>query len=473
MTSLSVILALTITAAALPVVLESGDSPVPARAQLIKSLTEAPDADTAADALLQHYQSAGYPATSVEIEDLNGQRVVKIEVARFGKLWLNEGPPRTEKVAAAHFGQLANHFVFQPELDASLKAFHANPLHRAVPRLQPSRDGMSVDALLQIEQSAPLQFSAGYLDTGAHPLPRERFWLQGEFSDFWNHNSLTTTRLTLSPNPQDFHALQLGTRLFQTQGSEIGINLAYSGAQADTFDAYTWQVSGQWLSPEQSLRDWKSRSALGLTYRRSNNALEFGNSTSRGLADVFQLSANQTLERTWDSGLTKINASLIISPFGDDDDHDSLRPGAEATYGILRTSIWHRQDFVKGWDLVASLAGQWASDPVLQADQIALGGASGLRGLPEQFALGDSGWLGGLELRTPVVDLPNDWKLRPSLFLQNGKAFDDVNDPGTSATTAGIGLQIGHNEPLRASLYSGWRLDDGGAEIHSQLTWKF
>lgn len=473
MKPLAVILALTVTAAALPVVLESGDSPVPDRAQLIKSLTDAPDADSAADALLQHYQSTGYPATSVEIEDLNGKRFVKIEVARFGKLWLNEGPARTENVAAALFGQLSNRFVSQPELAASLKSFHANPLHRAVPQLQPSQDGISVDALLKIEQSSPSHFSAGYLDTGAHPLPRERFWLQGEFSDFWNHNSLTTTRFTLSPDPRDFHALQLGTRLFQSNASEIGINLAYSGAQADTFDAYTWQISGQWLAPEQNLGDWKSRFAAGLTYRRSNNALEFGSTISRGLAGVFQISANHTLEHTWESGLTRVNASLTISPFGDDDDHDSLRAGAQATYGILRTSIWHRQDLMRDWDLVGNLAGQWASDPVLQADQIALGGASGLRGLPEQFALGDRGWLGGLELRTPLITLPNDWKLRPSIFLQTGKTFDEVNNTGTSATTAGIGLQLGHDETLRASLHTGWRLDDGGSEIHSQLTWKF
>ena len=473
MKSLAVILALTIVAESLPVVIESGDSPVPARAQLIKALSDAPDAESAADALLQHYQSAGYPATSVEVEDLNGQRIVTVGVARFGKLWLSEGPPHTQKVATAHFGRLSNRFVSQPELAASLKSFHANPLHRAAPQLQPSQDGISVDALLKIEQSAPSQFSAGYLDTGARPLPRERFWLQGEFSDFWNQNSLTTTRFTFSPDPQDFHALQLGTRLFQHKGTELGISLAYSGARNESFDAYTWQVSSQWLGRETSFGDWEGRTGLGLTYRRSNNALEFGNSTSRGLADVFQFSLNQTLERTWESGLTRLNASFIISPFGDDDEHASLRPGAEARYGILRTAIWHRQDLTQNWDLVSNLAGQWDSDPVLQADQIALGGANALRGLPEQLALGDSGWVGGLELRAPALNLPGEWIFRPSLFVQSGKTCDEVRETSTRATTAGVGLQLGQDESLRASLYAGWRLDEGGSEIHSQLTWKF
>ena len=148
-------------------------------------------------------------------------------------------------------------------------------------------------------------------------------------------------------------------------------------------------------------------------------------------------------------------------------------PSAPAKYGLLRTSLWHRQDLAQGWDLVANLAGQWSGNPVLQADQIALGGASGLRGLPEQFALGDSGILGGIELRTPVIDMNSDWKLRPSLFLQSGKTFDQVSNTESSATTAGIGIQIGHDDSLRASFHSGWRLDQGGAEIHSQLTWKF
>ena len=473
MKNLVLLLSLITGASALPVRIESGSSPVPGRSTLMTLLESAPDADTAADLLLQHYQKHSYPAVGVEVEDVKGTRRVLIDVSKFNHIWLSDGPERTKTIATAQFTELSGGFVNQQDMQALLGSFHANPLHRTVPRLQPHPDGTSVNALLRIDQSQSQRFSAGFLDSGADPLPRERFWVQGEFADFWGLNSLSTARLTFSPDPSDFHALQLGSRFFQTNGSELGISTSYSGADASTFDAYTWQIGGQWRSPEKDWQDWKIRSTLGLSYRRSNNALEFGDATNRGLADVFQFMIGGSMERTWAKGLTRASASLVLSPFGDDNEHDSLRPGAQGEYGIIRTSIWHRQDLGKGWDVIANLGGQWASDPILQADQIALGGASGLRGLPEQFALGDSGYLGGLELRTPVWNLPGNWACRPSIFLQAGETFDEVLKTSTSAVTSGFGLQLGQGDHLRASLHAGWRLDEGGSEIHSQLTWKF
>lgn len=468
------ILAALITGAhALPVTIENGDSPVPEKETLIDLLESAPDADTAADLLLQHYQKHQYPAVGVEVEDVKGTRIVRVEVSKYRNIWLGDGPARTKTAATNHFGQLAGGYVNLEDMQSVLRSFHANPLHRAVPQLQPDPDGVSVNALLRIEQSQSQRFSAGFLDSGASPLPRERFWLQGEFADLWGRNSLNTARLTVSPDPSDFHALQLSSRFFQTDGSELTFSTSYSGAQASTFDAYTWRVGGRWVTPEASWQDWKVRGNVGLAFRRSNNALEFGDATNRGLAEVFQITLGGTMERTWEKGLTRLSSSIILSPFGDDDDHNSLRPGSSAEYGLIRTSIWHRQDLAKGWDFIANLGGQWTSDPVLQADQIALGGAAGLRGLPEQFALGDQGILGGLELRAPTWNLPGNWACRPSVFLQAGETRDEALETSTSAVTSGVGIQLGKDEHLRASLHAGWRLDEGGSEIHSQFTWKF
>lgn len=466
-------LALIAGAHALPVIIEHGHSPVPERAGLTGLMEAAPDADTAADQLLQYYQKHGYPAVGVEVEDLKNTRRIKIEVSKFKNVLPGEGPTRTKKVATDHFAGFSGEFVNQEALKSQLATFHANPLHRAVPRLQPDPDGVSVNAFLNIEQSLDHRFSTGYLNTGAHPLPRERFWIQSEIADLWNRNSLTTARLTFAPDPGNFHALQIGSRFFQSPGTELATSLSYSGAQASDFNAYTWQLGGQWRGATQRWQDWSFRPILALGFRRSNNALEFGDATNRGLADVVQFTFGATAERTWETGLTRIAANLVTSPFGNDDEHDSLRPGAQAEYSLIRTSIWHRQDLPSGWDLIFNLGGQWSSDPVLQADQFALGGASGIRGLPEQFALGDNGYLGGLELRAPVFNFPRNLAIRPSIFLQSGQTFDEVLETNTSATTAGAGLQIGQSDKLRVSIHAGWRLDEGGANVHGQLTWNF
>jgi len=466
---------------AIPVLLDTGSQPSPAKSELITALSQASDSDTAADALLIHYNYHGYPAVGVEVEDRNGKRHASVEVARFGNIWLSEAPEKTKKAAIRHFSDLSNTYVNSDVLTSRLDGFQANPLHHVVSRLQPSSDGSEVNALLKIEQSKPHEFSLGYHDSGASPLPRERVWFQTQVADLWNTSSLGTTRLTLAPDPDEFHAIQLGSRFFNPAGRELGFTFAYSGSKdtgTNAFDAYTFQAAAHWRSEKIRLDNWRLWNQIGLAYRRTNNALEFGDSSSKGLADVIQIITSQNWELRNKKNLTRISGSLVFSPGGlssdgDDEGHDSLRPGAQSEYVLARLNLWHRHNLPKGWDIVANLGGQWASDPVLQGDQIALGGASGVRGLPEQFALGDHGIISGIELRTPVIPAPNNWLIRPSAFVQAGKTFDLHLDDDTSALTSGVGLQIGWKDSLRASAHAGWRLDEGGNELHTQLTWKF
>lgn len=81
---------------------------------------------------------------------------------------------------------------------------------------------------------------------------------------------------------------------------------------------------------------------------------------------------------------------------------------------------------------------------------------------------GWAAWSSGLPPSTSPANGSSD-----PLFVQSGKTCDEVRDTSTRATTAGVGLQLGQDKSLRASLYAGWRLDEGGSEIHSQFTWKF
>ncbi len=451
----------------IPVEFTHENPPIPAKAELTQKLNKERDPDDAADLVLSHYLTHGYPAVAVEIDDLGDIRTVEIEVARFDQISLTEGPSRTKKATTHLFKDLSGSFVDQKRLEGRLASFHRNPLHRLAPRLQPSADGSAVNALLRIEQSAAHRFQAGFHNTGASPLPRERFWLQGEWSDLGNRSSLTRARATIAPDPSEFYALQLGSTFFLKTDQEIGGTLAYSGASQSGdigFDAYTWQAALFWKQ-----KNWR----LGLNYRRTNNALEFGNLNARGQADIFQLNTGTFLENQSSKSHLRLSGELVFGLGGNDDDHNSLRAGAKSQYTLVRSNFWYRKDLTKTWDLITQLSGQWASDPVIQGDQIALGGAGGLRGLPEQFALGDHGYIAGLTLRHRTIELPRDWQLRPSLFLQHGRTYDLVSETETDALTSGFGLQLGH-ENLRASIQTGWRLDDGGgSEIHTQLTWTF
>ncbi len=221
---------------AIEVWLESGDSPVPAREELLKVVEGAFDVDEAANEVLKHYHRHGYPVVGVGVEDdeAEGVRLVEVDVSRFGEISAEGGEvSRVGRFAEDYFGKLRGEFVNQGELDELLEGFHVNPMHRVVPRLKPGEDGVSVDALLKVGQSVDQRFSAGFFNSGADPLPRERFWVQGEFADLGGWNSVTTAKLIFAPDVVGFHGVDLGSRFYGLGSGDFGVRMTYTGAKGE------------------------------------------------------------------------------------------------------------------------------------------------------------------------------------------------------------------------------------------------
>ena len=230
------------------VVFVSGDSPLPEKAALRGEVMAAVDEDAAADVVLRHFAKHGYPAVAVGVVDEGGVRVVEIEVMKYGDVFVSGGGKRTEEVVAGEFGDLSGEFVNEVELKERLADFHGNPFHVLVPRMQPGGDAVNV--LLRAEGSRESRYKVGFHNAGASPLPRQRFWASGEWSDFGGRSSVTSLRVEGAPELNDYHALQLGVRLFGKGGGEWAVYAGYSGAGGqdvggvDSFDAYTWQAGG-------------------------------------------------------------------------------------------------------------------------------------------------------------------------------------------------------------------------------------
>ena len=204
--------------------------------------------------------------------------------------------------------------------------------------------------------------------------------------------------------------------------------------------------------------------------------MEFGDEGARGLANVFHLKASHEMMRRKKGAISMVRGEVLVSPFGSDDEYGSLRSGAEARHVVLRAEGIHRRAIGENWESLVRVRGQWASGPVLQADEMALGGAGSLRGLPEQFALGDVGLLGGVELRSAGFDLWEVARVRPLVFIQAGVTRDEVLKRSEAAQTAGVGFYfqgLGEMVNAQGSFHAGWRLDDPGSEIHARLEWTF
>ena len=76
----------------------------------------------------------------------------------------------------------------------------------------------------------------------------------------------------------------------------------------------------------------------------------------------------------------------------------------EATTEFLavRPQLSRTQVLPDNFTLYGSMAGQWANEPLLNLEQFELGGNASVRGYREGELYADTGWVGQLELRSPV-----------------------------------------------------------------------
>ena len=170
-------------------------------------------------------------------------------------------------------------------------------------------------------------------------------------------------------------------------------------------------------------------------------------------------------------GRNFLSANVSINKdgwFGSDSDKDfaASRVGADPDYYVSRfhASRLQRLFSRKGkWLLYLKLDGQWAADPLLSSEQMAIGGMNSVRGYEEREVLGDKGISATVELRTPIIDRGFMSKslstLKPAESLQfivysdygYVRRLDALVDEEDSVgmISVGVGVRLGLTEHLQ------------------------
>ena len=146
--------------------------------------------------------------------------------------------------------------------------------------------------------------------------------------------------------------------------------------------------------------------------------------------------------------------------------------GAGGNYTTVNLGLSREQRLPGEWSAGLNLNGQWASAPLISNEQIALGGAGGIRGYQQGEIYGDNGWRALLDLRAPPVnvgyfptangDVPA--QLHTSVFMDYGQVYlIDHPSTGNLAYTewgTGAGLFLTAGEHFDARLTLAWALHD-------------
>jgi hemolysin activation/secretion protein len=123
-------------------------------------------------------------------------------------------------------------------------------------------------------------------------------------------------------------------------------------------------------------------------------------------------------------------------------------PRASGTFYVLNGSVTREQKIYDEWSATLRASGQWATEPLINNEQFALGGLGGPRAYREGEEYGDCGWKISVEPHTPLVDIglvdgTESTRIRGSIFADYGERY--LLAPGTrpgSLAMAGAGFGI-------------------------------
>ena len=376
----------------------------------------AADVEKARGALEKAYRDKGYQTVSVLIPQQDPRRgVIKLEVVegKVGRLRVNGArfflPSNIKREAPS----LAEGTV--PDMNRVTKDIVGlNRLadRRVTPVLRQGVEPGMVDIDLNVEDKRPLH---GSLELN-------------------NRYSSNTTELRLDGGLSYSNLFQLGHSAganFQVAPENVHDALVFSGfylARVSEKNSLMLQATkqnsdistlggaavggrGQILGL-RLLRDLPTTAqfsqsfSLGIDYKHFDENLVIGPSSISTPIEYYPISTSYGASWLADHSFTEANTSLNFHLRGlgsSGQQFSNKRYGADGSYAYLRSDVAHTHDLTGGSQLFGKLQGQLASQPLVNAEQLAGGGLGTARGYLEGTALGDNGLFGTAEFRSPSL----------------------------------------------------------------------
>lgn len=446
--------------------------------------------EAVADAVLKHYQNAGWPVVDVAVtRGGKGRIVVEVQEGRFGEINVAGGSAWMRKAVFADWSRMRDMPLTSESIAEGLAWLHRNPMHAGTISFAPGVAPATADATLALQERRPVKVYAGWGNDGAPPLDRDRFTLGLEVADVLGVPSWLNLEGVSAVDFDEYHGGRGALRLFLPTHREVRLGGYWTEAESsqalpgfDSVSALTaWNASARWIIPLPAWRGWRGDLGIGADFFRYDSVVNVEDIGVAGRADALHLAAGiQAVRRSdvWQAGL---DAEVAVSPGGvtnaaDDEDHEALRSGARAQYTLVRAGAWTQRELSGGWTLTGRMSGQWASDPVLPLQEFSPAGGNGVRGFPTASVLGDSGVQGSVEILTPLLPLPaalTGLSIRAAAFVDAGHAHDGVTGDDSTIASAGAGLRLRWRESAGMALDYGWRLSEPGGRIHLALRMEF
>lgn len=404
-------------------------------------------------ALEKAYQNAGYLTVFVDVPEqrIDGG-VVRLAVLEgrvdrlyvTGSRYFDQGRIRAVATELAE-GTVPNFNVVQQQV----AALSQTPERRVQPVLRPGREPGTVEAELKVTDKLPLGGSVEVNNAAAAGTEALRAAVNLHYDNlFQRDHSLSLTALTAPMRPSQSQVLVLNYLVPLGDGDSLSFSAVNSSSDIDSLGGTRVLGKGTTLGLRYGVNRVGANAAHGLSLGFDIKDLKEDVLTSAGTIGSplryaplqagyngswwgewgqQQLSASATfgLRPVWRQ--TRNDCQLADGSFGVADQFACKRRGADGGFTTIKLD-WRGSTRVGPTEWALRVAGQIASQPLVSAEQFAVGGADSVRGYAESAASADYGVLASLELRSR--------NLAPALL----KAFDGANlPPVTELVVFGFG----------------------------------
>jgi hemolysin activation/secretion protein len=403
--------------------------------------TEA-DVEKARAALEKAYHDKGLQTVSVTLPPQNALRgfvVLKVTENKVGRIRVKGSRYfDLDKVKATapslQQGKLPNF----NDLTKDIVALNQWPDRRVTPALRAGVAPGTVDVDLNVEDTYPLHGSLELNNSASPSTTALRTSATMRYDDLWQRgDSISATYQEAPLRPSDSRVIS-GSYVARTDLNWL--NVLIYGLKTDSDVATVGgaevigpghQIGTRAVITLPSQGELIHTLSVGADYKSFGQLINFGTAASAISAPVeyvplvaaynaiFTGEGRQTaFDATFTAGLRGIGSDPSV--------FDNRRIDATPNFIHARLALSHTQDGPGGMQLFVKVQGQATDQPLVTSEQYSLGGLDTVRGYAESEVLGDYGFAGTVELRTPNLGpfmaqkLPN-----PPGEPVNFNAFDE------------------------------------------------
>jgi hemolysin activation/secretion protein len=424
------------------------------------------DVDYARGSLEAAYHERGYNTVSVSIPRQtvhDGIVLLSVNEGRVGHLnvvgskyhsldEIKEEAPSLQEGGVPNFRQVQKDVV----------TLNRQQDRRVTPSLKAGAAPGTVDVDLVVEDHVPLHGTVELNNRRSEDTTELRSSASLSYSNLWQEgHSLSLSYQVAPERPSDANVLY-GSYLARFGSAPLSIlfsalnsnsNVATVGGTDVVGKGRSFGIRGIYELPAG--RYEYPTVSFGVDYKRFKTVTTLGNSSFETPVEYYPFSIGYNNSIRGDESLLQADVSLVFaSPrLGSDTQTIQLnRAYARGNTLYLRENLSVTSDLWRDVQGFVRLSGQLADQPLISNEQFAVGGMDTVRGYLEAEALGDVGYGGTLELRSPSLgDYISFGSVHPVQDLRFLSFFDGTALvirnalPGQASTNRLMSLGAGFN----------------------------